>query len=481
MSNTDRDSMLERWADGMETLEQYYEGIYGPPATPPSLPPITTYDAMLEAIADGIERAKRNINKKSTTYHSDSVAYVKTVPAGNVHYAELDSIGGRTLVFNQLIPNGDFSDGTTGWDGNGNPYASLTVTDGVLSCVASGSTNRTWRARTNVNITAGHKYALCGSFKRTYSGNDVDANRTDIFFGGNENETVGSIDTPTAGTVYSLNMIAAPTKNNTQMIIGTSGSVNSSADTPMFDLSNVMLIDLTLMYGSGNEPTTVQEFTAQFPANYYPYSQGGLISAGVTEVVSKKADTTTLETYSVPAEVRALEGYGYSVGSVYNYIDFEAKKFIQRVASVDLGSLTFTLSASALYMVALPFAKPIPNSTYKGNIVCPKYTNVTSNNITGPDGSTPSPDMEIALGTSNKLYINNLSYYRDIPAFTTAMSGVYLNYELQTPIETDISAYLTDDNLIEVEAGGTLTFENQHGDDYRIPVPSSETFIVGEP
>ena len=31
---------------------------------------------------------------------------------------------------------------------------------------------------------------------------------------------------------------------------------------------------------------------------------------------------------------------------------------------------------------------------------------------------------------------------------------------------------------LEVEAGGTLTFKNSHGDDYRIPVPSSEEYVV---
>jgi hypothetical protein len=47
-----------------------------------------------------------------------------------------------------------------------------------------------------------------------------------------------------------------------------------------------------------------------------------------------------------------------------------------------------------------------------------------------------------------------------------------VHYELATPIETDISA-LIDDNTIEVESGGSLTFENTNGDSYRIPVPSS--------
>lgn len=33
-----------------------------------------------------------------------------------------------------------------------------------------------------------------------------------------------------------------------------------------------MFIDLTDWYGSGNEPTTVAQFKATFPKEYYPYS-----------------------------------------------------------------------------------------------------------------------------------------------------------------------------------------------------------------
>lgn len=51
---------------------------------------------------------------------------------------------------------------------------------------------------------------------------------------------------------------------------------------------------------------------------------------------------------------------------------------------------------------------------------------------------------------------------------------------LDTPIVTDISNLIDDDFLrnIEVEAGGSMTFKNGNGDDYRIPVPSEEEYIV---
>lgn len=44
----------------------------------------------------------------------------------------------------------------------------------------------------------------------------------------------------------------------------------------------------------------------------------------------------------------------------------------------------------------------------------------------------------------------------------------------------DISDIMGDtfQDPLEVEAGGTLTFKNSHGDDYRIPIPSSEEYVI---
>lgn len=53
-------------------------------------------------------------------------------------------------------------------------------------------------------------------------------------------------------------------------------------------------------------------------------------------------------------------------------------------------------------------------------------------------------------------------------------------YELNEERITDISDIIdnTFQEPIEVEVGGTLTFRNSHGDDYRIPVPSSEEYVI---
>jgi len=71
------------------------------------------------------------------------------------------------------------------------------------------------------------------------------------------------------------------------------------------------------------------------------------------------------------------------------------------------------------------------------------------------------------------------SSYTDATTFKSAMNGVMLYYELATPIETDITAYLTTDTVQTIPSG-TIEFANQNGEDYKIPVPSTEKWQVGD-
>ena len=53
-------------------------------------------------------------------------------------------------------------------------------------------------------------------------------------------------------------------------------------------LDNVILtpqiFDLTLMFGAGNEPTTVEEFRAMFPNSYYEHNIGELKSVHIDSI-----------------------------------------------------------------------------------------------------------------------------------------------------------------------------------------------------
>lgn len=69
------------------------------------------------------------------------------------------------------------------------------------------------------------------------------------------------------------------------VIYTASGQVNHYLGFYDRDLTNIdftglqifqMVVDLTAMFGTGNEPTTVEEFRALYPNSYYPYNPGEL-------------------------------------------------------------------------------------------------------------------------------------------------------------------------------------------------------------
>lgn len=230
----------------------------------------------------------------------------------------------------------------------------------------------------------------------------------------------------------------------------------------------INIFDLTKMFGSGNEPSTPEEFEAMFPTDYYPYNVGELMSASVNEVIY--LDTKNKETsYPIPQAILNLPGYGWSVGDVRNEVNWENKQHIQRVNAVDLGTLNWG------YMTGYTaFMANVSGKADGQNMLCSMYINY------GRASLSSMPDMYICANDSGKLIFIKNSKYTDADAFKQAMNGVMLYYKFAESIITDISDIVdnTFQEPVEVEAGGTLTFKNSHGDDYRIPVPSSEEYVI---
>ena len=385
-------------------------------------------------------------------------------------------------------------------------------------------------------------------------------------------------------------------------------AIYSDKDTVFNKLKfSVMLIDLTAMFGSGNEPSTVEEFEAIFPNNYYPYNVGEIVSAGTEEVVEQgknlfdytdktyhganvnkvengviytKGMTTTalniptiaenkytlsfkvksnaanqsglrwslqkgkntsyahdssliksevgyaanieyqavvtfvadtdyvslctivgmiydvqLENgdtatnyspfyqtaYQIPEAIRNLPGYGWSAGTARNYVDYENKKYVQCVNSVDLGTLDWELNTTSA--VGHHFYAPAKHLNFKYlgvfgttvyNALCSKYRTVARSSNVFVDKTLTIDGVTVV----SQIQVKDTAY-TDAAAFKQAMQGVILYYELATPIVTDISDLIPDDFLrnIEVEAGGSVTFKGGN-DDYRIPVPNEEEYIV---
>lgn len=185
--------------------------------------------------------------------------------------------------------------------------------------------------------------------------------------------------------------------------------------------------------------------------------------------------------YPIPEAIRNLPGYGWSAGTARNYVDYENKKYYKCVGSVDLGTLDWKINTTS--GVGKHFYAPADHLNFKYlgafgttiyNALCSKYRTVARNSHVFVDKTLAIDGVTVV----SQIQVKDTAY-PDVTAFKQAMQGVILYYELATPIVTDISTMIPDDFLrnIEVEAGGSVTFKTNN-DNYHIPVPSEEEYVV---
>ncbi len=181
--------------------------------------------------------------------------------------AKITDIKGNTLVWNQLIKNGNFADGLTNWIES---YATLSVSNGVCRATFTGSA---WNndIRQNATIVNGHKYLL--SFDYLTS-----ADIGDLAFTSFGDITVFMFRFSSSTTKKHYSAIQTAMNSLTGLVRFTMASNMSSMSGQYYEVSNVNLFDLTQMFGAGNEPATVEEFASLFPLSYYDYNQGSLLS-----------------------------------------------------------------------------------------------------------------------------------------------------------------------------------------------------------
>ena len=370
-------------------------------------------------------------------FETDSeTEYQKTVPTGG-KLMSVKSVGGRSVVWNQLFDYTQFVNSTT--DG-------VTFTNNNDGTITIGGTHtsesKIYSVKMKSNPTAvnGHKYIIMQVYDD-------------------------------AQHIRASNAIAEAVSDGEMDL---RFSVKPGTTLPQTVAPQVF--DLTVMFGSGNEPASVEEFEKMFPAAYYPYNAGEIVSAGVTEVaVGDNA-------HQIPEAIRNLPGYGWSAGTARNYVDYENKKYYKCVDSMDLGTVKWQTETSPTF--GTYFSTFIDSKKFKKNgdftqkrqsILCDRY-------ITVKRAVSEYVDKTILLdGTAaivTQIQVKDTAY-TDATAFKQAMQGVVLYYELANPIVTDISDIIPDDFLrnLTVEAGGSVTFKNSN-DSYRIPVPSEEEYVV---
>lgn len=500
-------------------------------------------------------------------FETDSdTAYQKAVPTG-AKLMSVKSVGGRSIMFNQMANVADIVDETF---------------DFYYSEVLFSGNRPKW--------TKGHKYLF-----EFYVKSNIEPFTTSIGYS-NKESVAYNLDGESFSNVVTGRKLLLFTPDDSLIdsgyqYIGLRPVRYDTQKRCTISVKNLMIFDLTSMFGSGKEPSTVEEFEAMFPNEYYPYNAGEVVSAGTESIIEQgknlfdytdktynganiskvengviytKGLTTTvlniptvvgskytlsfkvkssganqgglrwslqkgkntsyahdssliksevgyaanaeyqavatfvattdfvslctimlmvydvqLENgdiatdyspyyqtgYPIPDAIKALPGYGWSAGTARNYVDYENKRYVQCVQSVDLGTLEWLLDGNNWW-----YNTKISKGLSDSNAICNKRTYV----LKGDAGN--ETQWCHSGGGYFEVYVTDVTTSADV---SKKLSGVILYYELATPIVTDISSLIPDDFLrnIEVEAKGSVTFKNSNGG-YHIPVPSEEEYIV---
>lgn len=522
--------------------------------------------AVTERKLDALWKLNQGISYEFQT--DDTEAYQKTVPSG-AKIASIRSIGGKTIVWNQLLNYDTLKSGLNRWYDVSND-------DGIYTLIAKNIGNRVQQI---IQVKSNHIY-LMKAVTNESSGNSVEF-------------CPHSYENPMTIMAQCYNK-GEGWKRIYQIIkVGYTGRLlfqfylkaTEYPATMQYKSGSFQVFDLTQMFGSGNEPATVEAFESVFPEENYPYNAGELRSACVSEVVEKgknlldvsnitdidvngkgsirqgviipvvkgtykisalkaennifikrvvgnnyatPADLSSKEvsltfdangsiyvydtdgkiegvqvekgsvvtqyspyrrnTYPVPEAVRQLPGYGWSAGDACNEVDWEGKKYIQRIEHYEFSENTIVRlmknNYTDVYCAFLAGVENVKVNIAINGILSKNFASKYIGGSTGAEGVC----CETAGWMEYKVLFEKLGCTKEdddetvITAIKKYMIGIAeeANYPLVEQIVTDISDLIGNafQEPFEVEAGGTLTFQNSHDGGFQIPVPSEEEYIV---
>ena len=415
-------------------------------------------------------------------------AYAKTVPTG-AKLMSVKSIGGRNLVFNQIVNPNNFRPSYTM---NGVTFTKIDNVKFVANVTATGGD--AYFSGSFVPIK-GHVYLE----KSCPKGGSATTYRSYL---------TGS------GVVMDTNYgsgVIAPLNVDTQvymvpLMVKSGATVNNLVVYPQ-------IYDLTAMFGSGNEPSTAEEFEAMFPADYYPYNAGEIVSAGVTEIVEqgKNVFDYTDKIYHGANASKVENGIVYTKGlttTVLNIPTIIGNKytlsFKVKSNTANQGGLRWSIqrgkNTSYAHDSSLIKSEVGYEASKEYQAVATFVADTDFVSLCTIEGMVYDVQLELGDTATDYSPFYQTEYpipeaIRNLPGY--GVEGNIVDYEnktytqvnsvsgteikaLATPIVTDISTLIDDDFLrnLTVEAGGSVTFKNSNGDSYRIPVPSEEEYIV---
>lgn len=361
---------------------------------------------------------------KGQTYDilpEDGEAASRTAPSG-AKYVSVDNVGGKSIVWNQKIDTTKAelitkAGVTVSKKENGKLFLSGTATGGTAWCIIG-----------EASLVVGHKYIARSVAENVPLRFDKPNGEWAMHFTGNlEVKTL---------TVQTFKNVYAPVKEGI--------AVNAEIDP--------FLIDLTLMFGAGNEPTA-EQFERMFPADSYPYNPGEIISSR-TETITAGAETITT---GFP-ELR-------STTAAHDYINMDDGKTIRNIRKIKFSELKTKEFENGVFYI---------NHSEIGA----KHFNASC--LTHGFAFTDEELVNIKPGECN----GRGYYFRfkapaeidTVDKFMEKYGNDYIYFELETPTTEPVTIPEPLQEWLPVEPGGTVTFRNED-ESKQLAVPNAVSWV----
>lgn len=400
---------------------------------------------------------------------NDKVPYLFRKSAGGNNVFE--KIIGGTIVTNQMIENGDFSNGLTGW----------TIFNEGASTISASNNEATITGLTTYNDGIGIELATAPG-RIYYVSASVKSTGDAAFF--DSQHKIDNQILPSAEYKRYEHIISVGTLTS-EFFLLSKKSINT------VNIKDVMCIDITKVLGNGAqyiyslEQTTagagVAWFRQVFPNDYYAYDSGSLQSVNVASKKVYDSNNTLVATYTFDSDV-TLGGLPkldsnnnlYYDGDTYSSDGTVTRKY----GIVDLGTLTWLYNSTYKVFYCpddLGEARKTGVTT-----ICSKYLAVANTtDISMVQNGTCCVYSDSGVNI-HRLYVKD-EMYTTASAFKTAMSGVYLVYELATPTTESADTYI---NPQIVDADGTEEFVDyaysQNTRDVAVPVGHDSLYYNGQ-
>ena len=186
--------------------------------------------------------------------------------------AVIDKVKGKSIVWNQKVKNATFIN-TSEWDAT---YSTFSVSGGIASVTASADGDN--YTQQLVPMVVSHKYLYIFMAATDTANKNLEC--AYIFYG--EASDVKVIKAKDDTNWHTYNAIVTCVSNTRNIVRLEVTKVGTS------QFKNVSLIDLTQMFGAGNEPSTYEEFLQRKPfvEDEFAYNEGTIVNNKVEKVVT---------------------------------------------------------------------------------------------------------------------------------------------------------------------------------------------------